>query len=140
VRAPSVTLMLAPILITCAVASTPEGYLSFPSNGLLLRWFKAIASYPEFVTAFETSLILAAVSATCALAVSIPAALAIAGYDFWGRAAISALFVSPPIIPQVVLGIARSERARSAGRGGPRQGIPELSKRMPRLMAASRHQ
>jgi putative spermidine/putrescine transport system permease protein len=101
-----VVFMLAPILVTCAVAFTPEGYLSFPSKGLSLRWFKAIASYPEFVTAFEMSLVLAAVSATGALVVSVPAALAIARYDFWGRTAITALFMSPLMIPQVVLGIA----------------------------------
>ena len=51
-----VVFMLAPILIVCAVAFTPEGYLSFPTQGLSLRWFKAIARYPEFVTAFWTSI------------------------------------------------------------------------------------
>ena len=51
-----IVFMLAPILIVCAVAFTPEGYLSFPTRGLSLRWFKAIARYPEFVTAFWTSI------------------------------------------------------------------------------------
>ena len=101
-----VVFMLAPIVVTCAVAFTPEGFLSFPVNGLSLRWFKAIAAYPEFVRAFETSLALAALSATCALALAVPAALAIARYAFWGRTAITALFMSPLMIPQVVLGIA----------------------------------
>ena len=41
-----VVFMLAPILIVCVVAFTPEGYLSFPTNGLSLRWFRAIARYP----------------------------------------------------------------------------------------------
>jgi putative spermidine/putrescine transport system permease protein len=101
-----VVFMLAPILITCAVAFTPEGYLSFPSSGLSLRWFKAIARYPEFITAFETSVMLSALSATGAAAVSVPAALAVARYDFLGRTAITALFMSPLMIPHVVLGIA----------------------------------
>jgi putative spermidine/putrescine transport system permease protein len=101
-----VVFMLAPILVTCAVAFTPEGYLSFPSHGLSLRWFRAIARYPEFVSAFEMSLILAALAATGALALAVPAALAIARYQFPGRTAIMALFLSPLMIPQVVLGIA----------------------------------
>ena len=42
--------MLAPILVVCFVAFTPEGYLSFPTNGWSLRWFKAIARYPEFIS------------------------------------------------------------------------------------------
>ena len=80
-----VVFMLAPILIVCAVAFTPEGYLSFPTQGFSLRWFKAIARYPEFVTAFWTSIWLGLVSSTIALAFSVPAALAIARHDFKGR-------------------------------------------------------
>lgn len=98
--------LLAPILVVCAVAFTPEGYLSFPANGLSLRWFKTIASYPEFITAFRDSLILAAVSSAFAIGVSVPAALAVARYSFRGRDAISAFVLSPLMIPHVVLGVA----------------------------------
>ena len=101
-----IVFMLAPILIVCAVAFTPEGYLSFPTNGLSLRWFKAIARYPEFVTAFWTSIWLGLVSSAIALTFSVPAALAIARHDFRGREAVTALFMSPLMIPHVVLGIA----------------------------------
>jgi len=101
-----IVFMLAPILIVCAVAFTPEGYLSFPTRGLSLRWFKAIARYPEFVTAFWTSIWLGLVSSAIALGLSVPAALAIARHDFRGREAITALFMSPLMIPHVVLGIA----------------------------------
>lgn len=101
-----VIFMLAPILVTCVVAFTPEGYLSFPTNGLSLRWFKAIARYPEFVTAFWTSIWLGALSSTIALGLSVPAALVIARYDFRGREALTALLMSPLMIPHVVLGIA----------------------------------
>ena len=101
-----IVFMLAPILIVCAVAFTPEGYLSFPTSGLSLRWFKAIARYPEFVTAFWTSIWLGLVSSAIALSFSVPAALAIARHDFRGREAVTALFMSPLMIPHVVLGIA----------------------------------
>ena len=97
---------LAPIVVTCVVAFTPEGYLSFPTSGLSLRWFKAIARYPEFITAFWTSIWLGALSSTIALSLSVPAALAIARYDFTGREPLTALLMSPLMIPHVVLGIA----------------------------------
>lgn len=101
-----VIFMLAPIAIVCVVAFTPEGYLSLPINGLSLRWFRAIARYPEFITAFWTSIWLGAVSSAIALVFSVPAALAIGRHDFRGREAITALFMSPLMIPHVVLGIA----------------------------------
>jgi putative spermidine/putrescine transport system permease protein len=112
-----VVFMLAPILVTCAVAFTPEGFLSFPVHGLSLRWFRAIAGYPEFVRAFEISLVLAVLSATCALALAVPAALAIARYAFAGRTALTALLMSPLMIPQVVLGIAFLRFFTSVGLG-----------------------
>jgi putative spermidine/putrescine transport system permease protein len=101
-----VTFIMAPIVVVCAVAFTPQGYLSLPTNGFSLRWFKAILDYPEFIRAFRDSLWLAALSSTIAIGLAVPAALAIARYRFVGREAITALFLSPLMIPHVVLGIA----------------------------------
>ena len=101
-----VTFMLAPIVVVCLVAFTPHGYLSLPVDGFSLRWFRAIARYPEFVNAFWISLWLGAVSSLIALLFAVPAALAIARHQFPGREALSALFMSPLMIPHVVLGIA----------------------------------
>ncbi|AOG04926.1 MAG: ABC transporter permease [Bosea sp. (in: a-proteobacteria)] len=101
-----VVFMLAPLLIVCVVAFTPEGYLSLPTRGPSLRWFRAIFDYPEFIRAFRDSLWLAALSSTIAIMLAVPAALAIARYRFPGREAITALFMSPLMVPHVVLGIA----------------------------------
>ena len=51
-----VVFMLAPILVVCIVAFTPEGYLSFPTDRWSLRWFYAIGRYPEFISAFWRSI------------------------------------------------------------------------------------
>jgi putative spermidine/putrescine transport system permease protein len=101
-----VVFMLAPIVVVCAVSFTPVGYLSFPTKGLSLRWFKAIADYPEFIRAARTSLLLGVVSSVVVLLFAVPAALAIARHRFRGRDAMTALFLSPLMIPHAVLGIA----------------------------------
>jgi putative spermidine/putrescine transport system permease protein len=113
-----VIFMLAPIVVVCLVAFTPEGYLSLPTNGFSLRWFRAIADYPEFVHAFWISLGLGALSSFVALLFAVPAALAIARYKFRGRDALAALFLSPLMIPHVVLGIAFLRFFTSIGMGG----------------------
>ncbi|KJC60914.1 ABC transporter permease [Bradyrhizobium sp. LTSPM299] len=113
-----VIFMLAPIVVVCLVAFTPEGYLSLPTNGFSLRWFRAIANYPEFVHAFWISLGLGALSSFVALLFAVPAALAIARYKFRGRDALAALFLSPLMIPHVVLGIAFLRFFTSIGMGG----------------------
>jgi putative spermidine/putrescine transport system permease protein len=101
-----IVFMAAPILIVCIVAFTPRGYLSIPTTSFSLRWFRAILDYPEFVRAFVQSLWLASASSVIAIALSVPAALAIARHRFPGREAITALFLSPLMVPPVVLGIA----------------------------------
>jgi putative spermidine/putrescine transport system permease protein len=97
---------LAPLVVVCLVAFTPESYLSLPTAGLSLRWFRAIADYPEFVRAFWQSVWLGALSSAIAVAFAVPAALGMARYAFRGREAMMALFQSPLMIPHVVLGIA----------------------------------
>ncbi|HEV2956230.1 MAG TPA: ABC transporter permease [Xanthobacteraceae bacterium] len=113
-----VAFILAPILIVCWVAFTPLGYLSIPIDAFSLRWFRAIANYPEFITAFRSSIGLAALSSTVAIALSVPAALAVARHRFPGRDAITALFLSPLMIPPVVLGVALLRFFTQVGLGG----------------------
>lgn len=113
-----IAFILAPILIVCAVAFTSESFLSLPTSGLSLRWFRAILDYPEFVSAFRDSLWLAALSSTISIALSVPASLGVVRYRFWGREAMTALFLSPLMVPQVVLGIAFLRFFSEIGLGG----------------------
>ena len=118
-----VVFMLAPIVVVCLVAFTPEGYLSLPTTSFSLRWFRTIANYPEFVHAFWVSLGLGALSSIVALLFAVPAALAIARYHFRGRDALAALFLSPLMIPHVVLGIAFLRFFTAIGMGGSFAGL-----------------
>ena len=51
-----ITFMLAPLLVVCLVAFTPENTLSLPSTEFSLRWFKAVFVHPDFVQSFWNSL------------------------------------------------------------------------------------
>ena len=97
--------MLAPLVVVCLVAFTDKGYISMPVDGLSLRWFKAILDNPHFIDAFFLSLYLGFTSATLAVALAIPAALATARYRFKGRDAFMAFFLSPLMVPHIVLGV-----------------------------------
>ncbi|MBJ7537653.1 ABC transporter permease [Marinomonas transparens] len=100
------TFMLAPLVIICLVAFTSNGYISLPTNGFSLRWFRAIFEDSQFVDAFYLSIKLGVVSATIAILIAVPAALAFARYDFKGRSVFMALFLSPMMVPHIVLGVA----------------------------------
>ena len=101
-----VAFMLAPLLIVCVVAFTPENTLSIPTTSFSLRWFRAVFAHSDFVQSFKNSLWLAFLSATMAIVIAIPAGLAIARHSFPGRDFLNGLFLSPLIIPHLVLGVA----------------------------------
>jgi putative spermidine/putrescine transport system permease protein len=101
-----IAFMLAPLLIVCVVAFTPENTLTIPTTHFSLRWFKAVFAHADFVQSFKNSLWLAFLSATLATAIAIPAGLAIARHEFAGREFLNGLFLSPLIIPHLVLGVA----------------------------------
>jgi putative spermidine/putrescine transport system permease protein len=101
-----IAFMLAPLLIVCVVAFTPENTLTIPTTRFSLRWFKAVFAHADFVQSFKNSVWLAFLSATFATAIAIPAGLAIARHEFAGREFLNGLFLSPLIIPHLVLGVA----------------------------------
>ena len=101
-----ITFMMAPLVIVCVVAFTPGNTLAIPTTEFSLRWFRAVFAHPDFVQSFKNSLWLASISATLATVLAVPAGLAIARHSFPGRDFLNGLFLSPLIIPHLVLGVA----------------------------------
>ncbi|RYF59194.1 MAG: ABC transporter permease [Comamonadaceae bacterium] len=110
--------ILAPLVVVVAVSFTSLGYISLPVDGLSLRWFEAILEQRQFIDAFLMSSWLAFVAASVAVVFAVPAALALARYRFPGRGALTAFFLSPLMIPHVVLGIAFLRFFNLAGLSG----------------------
>ncbi|KRC71620.1 Inner membrane ABC transporter permease protein YdcV [compost metagenome] len=101
-----VAFVLAPLVIVCLVAFTPETTLTVPTTDFSLRWFHAVFEHPNFMQAFKNSLWLAFLSASIAVCLAVPAAIAITRYRFPGRDVLNGLFLSPLMIPHLVLGVA----------------------------------
>lgn len=118
-----VIFILAPLVMVIAVSFTDKGYLSLPTDGLSLRWFRAILDNPDFIDAFWMSVWLAFISASIAVIIAVPAALAIARIKFHGRDVIAAFLLSPLMIPHLVLGVAFLQFYSSIGLGGSFYGL-----------------
>ncbi|BCH62963.1 ABC transporter permease [Agrobacterium vitis] len=118
-----VLFILAPLFMVIAVAFTDKGYLSLPTDGLSLRWFRAIFDNPDFTSAFWLSIWLALISASVAVLLAVPAALAIARHHFLGRDTIAAFLMSPLMIPHLVLGVALLQFYAKIGLGGTFSGL-----------------
>ncbi len=118
-----VAFMLAPLAVVVLVAFTDKGYISMPFDGASWRWFTAILGRQDFIDAFYRSVALAAVSATIALVVALPAGMAIAWYQFKGREALLGLLLSPLMVPHIVLGIAMLRFLTQIGASGTMTGL-----------------
>jgi putative spermidine/putrescine transport system permease protein len=98
--------VMAPIVVVLLSSFTAAEYTSFPPQGLSLRWYLAIQENPEFIDSFRVSVIVALVTGALATALGTLAALVLVRHRFPGRNALNALFLSPLMLPAVILGIA----------------------------------
>ncbi|MFT0862220.1 ABC transporter permease [Ancylobacter sp. G4_0304] len=98
--------LVLPLVVIMGASLTQTSYLAFPPEGLTLKWFGVLFDDPSYVSAFVTSTLLALASTAVAILLAVPASLALARYVFSGWAAVSALLMSPLVLPYVVLGAA----------------------------------
>jgi spermidine/putrescine transport system permease protein len=99
-----VLFLYLPIAIL-AVFSFNDGDVTFPLQGFTTEWYTRFLSNPHLLDALQRSAIVALVSSTAAVTLGTLASFALVRRRFAGKAAASALFLSPLIVPYLVFGI-----------------------------------
>jgi putative spermidine/putrescine transport system permease protein len=99
-------IMIVPILFVVATAFSSGSTLRFPPDGVSLRWFGEALSYDPFLESLATSLQLAIASTAIALLLGVPATIAIHRGRLPGKRIVESLFLSPLIVPELVVGLA----------------------------------
>jgi putative spermidine/putrescine transport system permease protein len=112
-----VAVLLLPLAVIVMTSFTTLGYVSFPPQGFTLRWYGEALGKTEFLESFYLSLAVAAVTAGLATLIGTPVAVATARYRFAGRDLVSAFFMSPLILPTVVIGLALLQFYNGIGLG-----------------------
>ncbi|WP_089173798.1 ABC transporter permease [Bosea sp. AS-1] len=97
--------LLLPILVVVAAPLGDTGYLAFPPRGLTLKWYAVALHDTRYLTALLVSLRIAVVSAFIACTLGVSAAYALTRFDFPGRRLLEAVFLSPLILPTLVLAV-----------------------------------
>jgi len=100
-----VLFLYAPIVILLIFSFNKSAVPSFPLSGFTLNWYREFLSNSDLKGALETSAIVAALSSTGAVALGVLASLALTRRRFRGKSAVSALLLSPLVIPYVVFGV-----------------------------------
>ena len=98
--------LCGPLLIIITTAFDSGNIMSFPPKGFSLQWFSNAFHSRTFMTTLGISFKVAVISTLMAMVVGIPAAYALSRNNYRGKAAMQSIFLSPIIVPGVVLGFA----------------------------------
>lgn len=98
--------LCAPLLIIVTTAFDSGNIMSFPPKGFSLKWFINVYNSETFMTTLGISFKVAVFATLIALILGIPAAYALSRKNYRGKAVVQNIFISPIIVPGVVLGFA----------------------------------
>jgi spermidine/putrescine transport system permease protein len=100
-----VVFLYAPIVILLIFSFNDSSIPAFPLSGFTLHWYHQFLTNPELQGALENSAVVAALSSVGAVVLGILAATALVRRPFRGKGPVSALLLSPLVIPYLVFGI-----------------------------------
>ena len=100
-----VLFLYAPIVILLIFSFNDSAVPTFPLSGFTLHWYHDFLTNSDLKSALETSAIVATLSSVGAVLLGVLSAIALTRRRFRGKAAVSALLLSPLVIPYLVFGI-----------------------------------
>jgi spermidine/putrescine transport system permease protein len=100
-----VVFLYAPIVILLIFSFNNSEVPSFPLSGFTLHWYHEFLVNGDLRASLETSAIIAAMTSVGAVILGVLSSIALVRRRFHGKAAASALLLSPLVIPYVVFGI-----------------------------------
>lgn len=97
--------IIVPLPLVIFSSFSASSMITFPPDGYSLRWYTGIFERMEYVRSFLLSLRIALISVVVSLTTGTLASLALARYQFRGREFVRTVFLSPLMLPAVIVGI-----------------------------------
>ncbi|KAF1032938.1 MAG: Inner membrane ABC transporter permease protein YcjP [Burkholderia lata] len=98
--------LLLPILFIVALSFGDSQWLIFPPPGWTLDWYRQLFTDAGWLDSLMTSARLAVIVTVLSVLIGFLASLALVRGKFRGRAAVQAFFLTPMVLPVVVLAVA----------------------------------
>lgn len=99
--------LVLPLAITVMMAFDARTYLGpLPPSELSLQWFRRFFGESYFLRGLRTSALLAACTVIASMLIGVATAFVFDRYEFAGKRALAAFFLSPLVVPPVVIGFA----------------------------------
>jgi len=98
--------LMLPILVIAPLSFNSDSFLLYPMSGFSLRWYDEFLSSPAWRQALMNSCIVSPFATLLAMALGTPAAVGLTRMDFPGKALLTAVLISPMVVPVVIVGVA----------------------------------
>jgi putative spermidine/putrescine transport system permease protein len=100
-----IAFLIAPILAIVPLSFNAGSFLAYPLDGLSLRWYAEVLTTEKWLRALRNSLIIAVPATALALMLGTLAAVGLSQARIRGKAAITALLISPMIVPVIITAV-----------------------------------
>lgn len=96
--------LIGPLIIIMLASFSDTAALIFPGKGFTFKWYAQVFTIGAFRDATILSIVIALSATLIALLLGVPAAYALNRFRFPGKELIKTIFLSPVLIPVIVLG------------------------------------
>jgi len=98
--------LMLPILVIAPLSFNSDSFLLYPMSGFSLRWYEDFLISPAWRLALMNSCIVAPCATLLAMLLGTPAAVGLTRLEFPGKALLTAILISPMVVPVVIVGVA----------------------------------
>lgn len=96
--------LLAPVIV-CIVVSFNPYHVVFPPEGFSLRWYLEIFNSKDLIYSTYVSFLVASLASIVSTFIAILSSIALVRYKFPGRDIINLFFLSPVLVPAILLAL-----------------------------------
>src|SRR3546814_318413 len=107
--------LVMPLFVIVAVSFTKTEYLAFPPHGFTLHWYQQFLLDPSYIDSILLSAGLSVSATVTALVLGVPVALVLSRTKSRANSVIAGLFLSPLVLPTIVIGAALLQFASQIG-------------------------
>src|SRR5690625_719547 len=97
--------LFLPLIIVIGTSFGNSAYLKFPPDGFTLKWYEQVITDSRYLEPFLNSVFIALAATLISLVMGTMVSIAVVRYKFKLRESINALFISPLIVPSLLIGI-----------------------------------
>jgi putative spermidine/putrescine transport system permease protein len=101
----SLLFIILPLPLVVISSFSSSSMITFPPEGFSLQWYRGIFERAEYIRSFLLSVRLALFSMIISLILGTLASIGLVRYSFKGREIMRSLFLSPLMLPAVIMGI-----------------------------------